>query len=72
MDFVGGFLTTRKGHDYLFVVVDRFRKMCIIMPCKNIIKGQEATNMLLKQVWVHFGIPRSTDSDRDTKFLSAF
>jgi hypothetical protein len=35
MDFVGGFPTTRKGHDYLFVVVDRFNKMCILMPCKK-------------------------------------
>jgi hypothetical protein len=72
MDFVGGLPTTRKGHDYLFVVVDRFNKMCILMPCKNTIKGQEATNMFFEQVWVHFGIPRSIISDKDTRFLSAF
>jgi hypothetical protein len=45
MDFVGGFLATKKGHDYLFVVVDRFNKMCIHMPCKQTIKGKETTNM---------------------------
>jgi hypothetical protein len=39
MDFVGGFKTTQKGHGYLFVVVDRFNKMCILMPFKNTIKG---------------------------------
>jgi hypothetical protein len=44
MDFVGGLPTTRKGHDYLFLVVDRFNKMCILMPCKNTINGQEATH----------------------------
>jgi hypothetical protein len=49
-----------------FVVVDRFNKMCILMPCKKTIKGQEATNMFFEQVWVHFGIPRSIISDRDT------
>jgi len=32
MEFVGGLLTTRKGHAYLFVVVDRFSKMCVLMP----------------------------------------
>jgi hypothetical protein len=45
MDFVGGLPTNRKGHDYLFEVVDRFKKMCILMPCKKTIKGQEVANM---------------------------
>lgn len=72
MDFVGDLPTTRKGHDYIFVVVDRFSKMCVLMPCKNTIGEQEATNLFFGQVWVHFGIPRSIISDRDTRFPSAF
>jgi hypothetical protein len=72
MDFVGGLPTNMKAHDYLFVVVDRFRKMCILMPCKNTIIGQEATNKFFEHVRVHFEIPRSIISDRDTCFLSAF
>jgi hypothetical protein len=63
MDFVAGLPTTRKGHDYLFVVVDRFRKMCILMPCINTISGKEATNKFFEHVWVHFGIPRSIIAD---------
>jgi hypothetical protein len=35
MDFVGGLLMTKGGQEYLYVVVDRFSKMCILMPCKN-------------------------------------
>jgi hypothetical protein len=35
MDFVGGLPMTKGGHDYLYVVADRFRKMCILMPCKK-------------------------------------
>jgi hypothetical protein len=72
MDFVGGLPTTRKGHDYLFVIVDRFNKMCILVPYKNTINGQESKNKFFEQVWVHFVIPRSIISDRDTRFLSAF
>jgi hypothetical protein len=35
MDFVGGLPMTKGGHDYLYVVVDRFSKMCILMSCKK-------------------------------------
>ena len=71
MDCVGGIPTIRKGNDYLLVVVDKFNKMFIIMPCKNTIKGKEATKFFFKWVWMHFGIPRSIISYKDTKFLSA-
>ena len=72
MDFVGGLPTTRKGHDYLFVVVERFNKMCILIPCKITIKGQEETNIFFEWVYVQFGILRSIISDRDTIFHSTF
>jgi hypothetical protein len=48
MDFVGGLPTTRKGHDYLFVVVDMLNKMCILMPCKKTIMGKKASNMFFE------------------------
>ena len=35
MDFVGGHPMSRKGHDYKYVVIDRFIKLCIWMPCKK-------------------------------------
>ena len=35
MDFVGRLPKSRKGHDYLYVVVDRFSKMCILIPCNK-------------------------------------
>jgi hypothetical protein len=72
MDFLGGLPINMKGHAYLFVVVDRFNKMSILIPCKITIKEQEEKNMFFEQVWVHFGIPRSIISDRDTICLSTF
>jgi hypothetical protein len=38
MDFLGGFPTTRKVDDYIFVVVDKLDNMSILTPCENIIK----------------------------------
>ena len=48
MDFVGGLPMSRKKHDYLFVVVDRFSKMCIIMPCKKTITTEHTTKLIFK------------------------
>jgi hypothetical protein len=49
MDYVEGLPTTQKGRDYLFVVVDRFNKMCILMPCKKTISRQEEANKFFEQ-----------------------
>jgi hypothetical protein len=72
MDFVGGLPMTKGGHDYLYVVVDRFNKMCILIPCKNYITTEQTTNLFFQYVWVHFGLPTSIVSNRDTRFLGEF
>eukprot|EP01018_Ginkgo_biloba_P010334 Gb_18706 [translate_table: standard] len=72
VDFVGGLPKTRHGHDYVYVVVDKFSKMEVFIPCKKTISGQETTNLFFRHVWVHFGLPTSIISDRDTQFLSHF
>ena len=60
MDFVGGFPMSRKGHDYLYVVVDRFNKMCILIPCVKQVTAEKTAHMFFKNVWVHFGFPTSS------------
>ena len=40
MDFVGGLPLSKRGHDYLYVVVDRFKKMSILMPYKKKITAE--------------------------------
>jgi hypothetical protein len=50
MDFVRGLPKTRKGHNYLFVVVDSFKIMWIMMPSQNSIKGQEEASKFFEQV----------------------
>jgi hypothetical protein len=60
------------GHDYLYVMVDRFRNMCILMPCKKQVTTEQTTHMLFANVWVHFCLPTSIISDRDSPFLGNF
>jgi len=69
MDFLRGLTTNRKGNDYLFMVVDRFNKMCIIMHYKKTISGVRSNKIVLWIGLVHFGIPRSIVSNRDTMFV---
>ena len=72
MDFVGGLPLSRKQHDYLYVVVDRFSKMCILMPCKKSITAEKTSDLYFQHVWVHYGLPTSIVSDRDSKFVGNF
>jgi hypothetical protein len=57
MDFVGGLSMSRIGHDYLYVMVDRFSKMCILIPCKKQVTTEQTTQLFFANVWVHFGLP---------------
>jgi len=72
MDFVGGLPKFRKGHDYLYVIVDKFNKICILIPCNKQITIEQTTKLFFQHVWVHFGSPTSIVSDRDTQFVGKF
>jgi len=72
MELLGGLPLSKRGHDYLPLVVDRFRKMCVLMPCKKQITVEETAHLFFQHVWVHFGLPISIISDQDTRFLGEF
>lgn len=72
MDFFGGLPMSKHGHDYLYVVTDRFSKMCILMTCKKIVKAHEAVDIFFANVWVYFGLPKSIVFYRDSRFLGNF
>ena len=72
MEFVGGLPMSKRGHDYLYVVVDRFNKMCILIPCKKHITAEKTANIFFQYVWVHFGLLKLNFSDQDTRFLGDF
>ena len=67
--FVCGLHMSRKGHDYLYVVVDRFKKMFILMACKKTITTEQTVKIFFQNVWIHFGLPTSIVSDQDSKFF---
>jgi len=72
MDFVGGLPKSRKGHDYLYVIVDRFSKMCILIPCNKQITIEQIAKFFFQHVWVHFRLPTFIVSNRDSRFVGKF
>jgi hypothetical protein len=51
LDFVGCFPMSRRGHGYLFLVVDQFNKMCVLIPYNKTFTDHEATRFFFENVW---------------------
>jgi hypothetical protein len=66
MDYMSGLPSTKRGNEFVFVVVDRFSKMAILIACKKSITTEAIAKLLFERVWVHFGIPQNIVSDRDS------
>jgi hypothetical protein len=48
LDYNSGLLSTKWGNDYVFMVVDRFSKMKIMVACKKSIKIEPTTKLFFE------------------------
>lgn len=69
---MSGLPSTKHGNDCVFVVVDRFSKMAILTACKKNITTEDISKLFFEHVWVHFCLPQTIISNRDSRFLSTF
>ena len=57
MDYMSSLPSTKKGNDCVFVVIDIFSKMAIMVACKKNITAEATAKLFFERVGVHFGIP---------------
>ena len=70
MDFVSGLPKSKKGHDAIWVIVDRLTKSSLFLPMKMGDSVEKLAQLYIKEVVRLHGVPVSIVSDRDPRFTS--
>ena len=72
MDFVMGLPRTQRGHDSVWVIIDRLTKSAHFLPFKNTYSMEKMASLYVDEIVRLHGAPVSIVSDRDPRFTSKF
>ncbi|KAI3494494.1 hypothetical protein L1887_40742 [Cichorium endivia] len=71
-DFVTKLPRTSKGHDTIWVIVDRLTKSTHFLPIREDYKTERLAQIYIDRIVALHGVPLSIISDRDSRFTSRF
>jgi hypothetical protein len=72
MNFVVGLPKTQKGHDSIWVIVDRLTKVAHFLPVRTTYGGEKLVKLYIENIVKLHGVPSRIVSDRGTQFTSRF
>ncbi|KAK1680883.1 hypothetical protein QYE76_041731 [Lolium multiflorum] len=72
MDFVTGLPRSSRGHDSIWVIVDRLTKVAHFIPVKTTFNGRRLADLYISRIVSLHGVPKRIVSDRGTQFTSRF
>ena len=72
MDFIVGLPRTQKGHDAIWVIVDRLTKVAHFIPVKTTFTVSELAELYIDNILKLHGAPRSIVLDRGPQFTAKF
>jgi hypothetical protein len=72
MDFITGLPRSNRGHDSIWVNVDRLTKVAHFILVKTTHNGRELADLYISRIVSLHGVPKTIVSDRGTQFTSCF
>ena len=72
MDFVTGLPRSPKGHEAIWVIMDRMTKTAHFIPVKMTYSLDQLAQIYIDEIVSLHGVPSSIVSDRDPRFTSRF
>src|SRR4051812_2271006 len=72
MDFVTALPKSTRGHDSIWVIVDRLTKVAHFLPVRSNFKVHQYSRIYMREIVRAHGVPFSIVLDRDPKFTLGF
>jgi hypothetical protein len=72
MDFIVGLPTMQSGYDSTWVIIDHFSKVADFIPVKTMYKEAKLAELYIARIVCLQGVPKKTESGRETQFMSKF